>query len=186
MAFREGAPTEKLPGGQFFMAEYAKQDYAEPSEAYGPFAFAAMNLILDTIEANGPNRKKVRKALNAVKGHESIVGEVSFDGNGQNSVALITKYVIQDGKWTVWADSEYASGKRKRHMLLLLHAIQLHPGRDVSGLVNLDIGLDRAAISKRLSDLHSRGFITHPEKSARARRWFITGPGLSALKGNRG
>lgn len=113
VAFREGAPTEKLPGGQFFMEQYAKQDYAEPSEAYGAFAYTAMNLILDTIEAVGPKRKKVRAALNKTEGHDSIVGEVSFDDHGQNRVALITKYVIQDGKWTLWEDSEYASGKRK-------------------------------------------------------------------------
>ena len=37
-------------------------------------------------------------------------------GNGQNTIALITKYVVQDGKWTVWEDSEYASGKRKLMM----------------------------------------------------------------------
>jgi branched-chain amino acid transport system substrate-binding protein len=113
VAFREGAPTEKLPGGQIFMEQYKAQDYAEPSEAYGPFAFTAMNLILDTIEAVGPDREKVRDALNATQGHDSIVGEVSFDDHGQNSIALITKYVIQDGKWTPWEDSEYASGKRK-------------------------------------------------------------------------
>jgi branched-chain amino acid transport system substrate-binding protein len=113
VAFREGAPTETLPGGQFFMAQYEKQGYAEPSEAYGPFAYTAMNLILDTIEAVGPDRKAVRKALNETQGHDSIVGEVSFDDHGQNSVAVITKYVIQDGKWTVWEDSEYAAGQRK-------------------------------------------------------------------------
>ncbi|MDJ0948624.1 MAG: branched-chain amino acid ABC transporter substrate-binding protein [Alphaproteobacteria bacterium] len=113
LAFREGAPTELLPGGKVFMEQYKKQNYAEPSEAYGPFAFAAMNLILDTIEAVGPDRKKVRDTLNATKGRDSIVGEISFDKNGQNSVALITKYVAQDGKWTVWAESEYAKGKRK-------------------------------------------------------------------------
>jgi branched-chain amino acid transport system substrate-binding protein len=72
-----------------------------------------MNLILDTIEAVGPDREKVRDALNATQGHDSIVGEVSFDDHGQNSIALITKYVIQDGKWTLWEDSEYASGTRK-------------------------------------------------------------------------
>ena len=113
VAFREGAPVEKLPGGQFFMEQYDKQGYDEPAEAYGPFAFAAMNLILDTIEAEGPDRKAVRKALNATSGHESIVGEISFDDHGQNSVALITKYVIQDGQWTLWEESEYASGARK-------------------------------------------------------------------------
>ncbi len=116
LGFREGAPTEKLPGGKFFLAEYAKQGYKEPPEAYGAFAFTAMSLILDTIEKVGPDRKKVRKALNAVRGDnavDSITGKVSFDDNGQNTIAVITKYVIQDGKWTVWEDSEYASGKRK-------------------------------------------------------------------------
>ena len=116
LAFREGAPTEKLPGGKYFMEKYNAQKYENPAEAYGAFAFAAMNLILDTIEAVGPDRKKVRKALNAVQGRDSIVGTISFDDHGQNTVALITKYVIQDGKWTVWKDSEYAAGKRKLKM----------------------------------------------------------------------
>lgn len=113
VAFREGAPTEKLPGGKFFLEKYGAEKYDAGPEAYGAFAFAAMNLILDTIEAQGPDRKKVRDALNGTKGRDSIVGEISFDDHGQNTVALITKYVIQDGKWTVWEDSEYAAGKRK-------------------------------------------------------------------------
>ena len=116
LGFREGAPTEKLPGGIKFLKQYKKQGYKEPPEAYGAFAFTAMSLILDTIEKVGPDRKKVRKALNAVRGDnaaDSITGKVDFDDHGQNTIAVITKYVIQDGKWTVWEDSEYASGKRK-------------------------------------------------------------------------
>ncbi len=116
VAFREGAPTEKLPGGKFFLAAYAKQGYKDPPEAYGAFAFTAMSLILDTIEAVGPDRKKVRNALNKVSGSnaaDSITGKVSFDKHGQNTIAVITKYVAQDGKWTVWEDSAYAAGKRK-------------------------------------------------------------------------
>lgn len=112
VAFREGAYPEKLPGGKFFLEQYAKQGYAEGPEAYGAFAFAAMSLILDTIEAVGPDRKKVRNALNDVQGRDSVIGEISFDDHGQNSVALISKYVVQDGKWTLWEESEYASGKR--------------------------------------------------------------------------
>ena len=97
VAFREGAPTEKLPGGKFFLEQYGKQGYSEPPEAYGAFAFTAMNLILDTIEQVGPDRKKVRKALNAVTGdnaHDSITGKVAFDDNGQNTVAVITADAI--------------------------------------------------------------------------------------------
>ena len=113
LAFREGAPTEKLPGGKFFLEKYEAQHYDNPPEAYGAFAFAATELILDTIERVGPDRKAVRDALGDVKDRDSIVGAITFDDHGQNTVPLITKYVVQDGKWVVWEDSDYASGKRK-------------------------------------------------------------------------
>jgi branched-chain amino acid transport system substrate-binding protein len=113
LAFIEGAPIEKLPGGKQFQEQYDKAGYKEPPEAYGAFAFVAMQLILDKIEAVGPDRKKVTDALGKVVNYDSIAGPVTFDDHGQNTVPLITKFVAQDGKWLVWEDSEYASGKRK-------------------------------------------------------------------------
>ena len=113
LSFIEGAPTERLPGGKYFLEKYNSQNYANPPEAYGAFAFAAMTLILDAIEQQGPDRKKVQADLNKVKDRDSIVGKVTFDDHGQNTVAIITAFVVQDGKWVVWEDSEYASGKRK-------------------------------------------------------------------------
>src|SRR5256712_2293572 len=113
LAFREGAPTEKLPGGKFFLEKYEAQHYDNPPEAYGAFAFAATELILDTIERVGPDRKAVRDALGDVKDRDSIVGAITFDDHGQNTVPLITKYVVQDGKFVEWDDCEYATGKRK-------------------------------------------------------------------------
>jgi len=113
LAFREGAPTEKLPGGKFFRDKYNAQKYDNPPEAYGAFAYAAMDMILDAIEKVGPDRKKVIAELANVKDRDSIVGKITFDDHGQNTVPVITKYVIQDGKFVEWDDSEYASGKRK-------------------------------------------------------------------------
>ncbi len=113
LSFIEGAPLEKLPGGTAFSARYQQQHYPEPPEAYGPFAFAAANLIMDAIEKVGPNRKKVIAELRETKDADSIIGKVTFDDHGQNIVPLITKYVVQDGKWVPWEDSEYATGKRK-------------------------------------------------------------------------
>ena len=113
LAFREGAPTEKLPGGKFFMEKYDAQKYDNPPEAYGAFAFAAMDMILDAIEKVGPDRKKVIDELANVKDRDSIVGKITFDDHGQNTVPVITRYVIQDGKFVEWDESEYASGKRK-------------------------------------------------------------------------
>ncbi|MDY0242652.1 MAG: branched-chain amino acid ABC transporter substrate-binding protein [Rhodospirillaceae bacterium] len=112
IAFLEGGPIEKLPGGQYFAAEYAKANYAQPADAYGPFAYAAAMLLIDAVEEVGPNRKKVTEYLAKIKDHDSIIGPITFDDHGQNSAPMITTYVVQDGKWTVWEDSEYASGKR--------------------------------------------------------------------------
>ena len=112
IAFREGAPVENLPGGQGFLAQYNQQAFGEPPEAYGAFAFAATQLIIDAIEKVGPQRDAVRAELNGTHDHESVVGPISFDENGQNTVALITRYVIQDQEWAVWDESEYAQGKR--------------------------------------------------------------------------
>jgi branched-chain amino acid transport system substrate-binding protein len=113
LAFLEGAPTEKLPGGKLFMKNYAAQRYDNPPEAYGAFAYAAMDLILDSIEKVGPDRKKVIEEMANVKDRDSIIGKISFDDHGQNTVALVTRYVVQDGKFLEWDDSEYASGRRK-------------------------------------------------------------------------
>jgi branched-chain amino acid transport system substrate-binding protein len=113
LAFREGAPVEKLPGGKFFAQQYAAQKYNEPPEAYGAFAFAAANLIMDAIEKVGKDRKKVRAELNRTKDYQSVVGPITFDDHRQNAVPIITKLVVQDGKWEVWEDSDYGKGKRK-------------------------------------------------------------------------
>src|SRR3974390_1909651 len=113
LAFRESAPTDKLPGGKFFMGKYNEQKYDNPPEAYGAFAYTAMVMILHAIEKVGPDRKKVIAELGNVKSRDSIVGKITFDDHGQNTVPVITKYVVQDGKFVEWEDSEYADGKRK-------------------------------------------------------------------------
>jgi branched-chain amino acid transport system substrate-binding protein len=113
VSFLEGAPWEKLPGGLTFAAKYQQQKFGEPPEAYGPFAYAAADLIIDAVEKVGPNRKKVREVLNATKNVDTIIGKVTFDDHRQNIVPLVTKYVVEDGKWVIWEDSSYGKGKRK-------------------------------------------------------------------------
>ncbi|MFH1035274.1 MAG: branched-chain amino acid ABC transporter substrate-binding protein [Pseudomonadota bacterium] len=113
IAFREGEPVEHLPGGKWFLEEYNKAGYKEAPDAFGPFAFSAMSMILDGIEAVGPKRAAVVKWMENIKDYKTIVGQVTFDAHGQNISPAITKYVVQDGKWVPWQESEYASGKRQ-------------------------------------------------------------------------
>lgn len=111
ISVHNGAPLETLPGGQMFVEEYGKARFTEPPEPYGPYAFVATNLIIEAIEEVGPDREAVRDWLNAVENHQSIAGSITFDEHGHNSVAS-TRYVAQDGQWTRWEDSLYATGER--------------------------------------------------------------------------
>src|SRR5438309_3033844 len=73
LAFREGAPAEKLPGGKKFLEDYNKQGYTNPPEAYGPFAYAGADILMDAIEKVGPDRKKVIAELAKVNDVDTIV-----------------------------------------------------------------------------------------------------------------
>jgi branched-chain amino acid transport system substrate-binding protein len=113
VTFFDSPPITKMPGGKMFTDAYKAAGYSEPPEAYGPFAFIATHLVMETIEKVGPDRAKITEDLGNVKERPSVVGPITFDDHGQNITPLTTKYVVQDGKWVVWEDSEYAAGKRK-------------------------------------------------------------------------
>lgn len=113
VAMYDNPPVEKLPGGKFFVEEYAKQKYNETFEAYGPYAYTATALVMDTIDKVGPDRRKIAAALRTTKDYDAIVGKVTFDDHGQNINPVTTRYVVQDGKWVAWEESEYRTGKRK-------------------------------------------------------------------------
>jgi branched-chain amino acid transport system substrate-binding protein len=113
LTFFDSPPITKMPGGKMFTDAYKAAGYSEPPEAYGPFAFIATHLVMETIEKVGPVRAKITEELGKVKDRPSIVGPITFDDHGQNITPLTTKYVVQDGKWTVWEESVYAAGTRK-------------------------------------------------------------------------
>jgi len=113
LTFFDSPPITKMPGGKMFTDAYKAAGYSEPPEAYGPFAFTASHLVMETIEKTGPDRAKITEELGKVKDRPSIVGPITFDDHGQNITPLTTKYVVQDGKWTVWEESAYAAGTRK-------------------------------------------------------------------------
>jgi branched-chain amino acid transport system substrate-binding protein len=111
VSFHNGAPIEKYPEGPQFLKDYAKAGFREDPDAYGPFAFAATNLVMDAVEKVGPDRQKVTDVLDATEGYKSLIGEINFDDHRQNLVAA-NPYVVQNGKWVFWPDSEYAAGQK--------------------------------------------------------------------------
>lgn len=108
----DGLPLAKLPGGKQFMEGYEKAGFAEPPEAYGPFAYVATQLVIQAIEEVGPNRRAVIDYLSTnIRNVDTIIGPVNFDEHGQNDVPLASVYVSQGGRWVPWEDSEYGAGR---------------------------------------------------------------------------
>ena len=113
IGMRQGAPVETMPGGPEFIKKYDEAGYKDPAEAYGVYAYAAMNVLLDAVEKAGPNRQDITKVLNSMPVKEYSIGVVEFDDHGQNINALVTPMIVQDGVWVAWDESEYATSKRK-------------------------------------------------------------------------
>jgi len=99
IAMRQGAPVEEMPGGPAYLKLYEEAKYDDPPEAYGIYAFAAMDVLLDAIEAAGPERKAIVDTLAHLPQKDYAIGPVNFDAAGQNTFSLITPVVVRDGKW---------------------------------------------------------------------------------------
>jgi branched-chain amino acid transport system substrate-binding protein len=102
IALEEGAPIGELPGGPEFAADYAAHGFAEPWEAFGPFAYAATSLVMDVIDEVGTDRRRIRETLNAVRDHPSLIGPINFNDKGQNVTVPVTVYVAAGGQWVPW------------------------------------------------------------------------------------
>lgn len=94
-----GKPLEDLPGGQDFIKAYAAAKYAEPHEAYAPFAYDAANIIIKGLEQVGPDRAKLAGAIRGITNFQGILGETTFDEQGQTRLQIITTYISEEGKW---------------------------------------------------------------------------------------
>ena len=91
IAMYDMKPVEELPGGKFFIEKYKAAGYNEPFAAYGPYAYSATTLVMDTIEKTGPDRAKINDELGKVKDYQAIVGKITLDDYGQNINTTTTK-----------------------------------------------------------------------------------------------
>ena len=94
-----GKPLEDLPGGKEFIKAYTDAKYAEPYEAYAPFAYEAANIIIKALETAGPDRVKMADAIRGITSFQGVLGDTAFDEKGQTKLKIITTYISEGGKW---------------------------------------------------------------------------------------
>lgn len=83
-----------------YIADYQKRYNTRPS-TFGGHAYDAFNLVVKAIEQAGPDRAKIRDALEQITGYAGISGVFNMspqDHNGLGEDAMVM-VEIKDGKW---------------------------------------------------------------------------------------
>jgi branched-chain amino acid transport system substrate-binding protein len=101
------------PGPQWdkFVEAYKKAGYKEDWGVYGPFCYQATQILLSALEKVGPDPKALIDELHKTN-FTGVVGLTKFDPEGEAIESKVDVVVSQEGKWVIWENSEYASGKR--------------------------------------------------------------------------
>ena len=90
---------ESYPGGQEFIKAF-EAEYGEGNpDPYAIYGYEAMQLVIDTIKAAGPegtSREGVLKALFQTKDRDSVLGTYSIDENGDTTLTDYGLYVVGD------------------------------------------------------------------------------------------
>ncbi len=103
----------QIPQDSPFAKAYKAAGYSAPFETYGPFAYDAAGIILEALKKVGPNRKAIVEYVNRPDfQYQGITHNIKLNNRQTLTGGLVHK-VSQDGKWVLFENSEYATGKRK-------------------------------------------------------------------------
>jgi len=105
LATAVGAPTESLPAGKTFLANYKKAAYKEPAEQYGAYSYDAANAIINALKVSLKDAKDVASARDATikamstVSFDGVTGKVAFDQYGDSTTRVLTVYKVESGEF---------------------------------------------------------------------------------------
>ena len=106
-----------FPGKAQFDADY-KKEYNEDATGYAGTGYACAQVILNAITRaaagnpadNAALREAVRKAGVATDNtYKTIIGDLTFDANGDTSQKIVSIYNVKDGDWNFLTQVDYAT-----------------------------------------------------------------------------
>jgi len=101
-----GAPLAFLadPGSELtdWTKEFMEHYNLEISDQYAPVAYEAARIILTAIKERGEDREAVKDYISNLKSWKGMLGEVSFDENGDAFLPL-THMMVKDGRFVPWS-----------------------------------------------------------------------------------
>lgn len=114
LVVKPGIVLTSTDAGNKFIADYEAAGFAEPVGAYTPYAYEAALILLQALKTCGSDvtPEAMRDAIKDGT-FTGIMGTTTFNEIGQTTLVAAFLNVVQDGKWVVYDDSEYATGARK-------------------------------------------------------------------------
>jgi branched-chain amino acid transport system substrate-binding protein len=96
-----GIPAEQTnPKLDEFYKAYKEKGFAEPPGSYAKYAYEAARILLAAIKEKGIQDKKALAKTIRESHREGILGDISFDQNGQIKIPVaIGIQAVHDGKW---------------------------------------------------------------------------------------
>jgi branched-chain amino acid transport system substrate-binding protein len=96
--FDRGVPD---PKAKEFVEKYEKR-YNEPTFTTAPYAYDAMNVVIDALKRAGKaDRKALRDAIEQTKDLPGVTGTINFDKDGDRPVAWNVILEVVNGKFVV-------------------------------------------------------------------------------------
>ncbi|MDQ6767892.1 MAG: branched-chain amino acid ABC transporter substrate-binding protein [Candidatus Eremiobacteraeota bacterium] len=106
--------ASKIPAAQAFLKEYQAQ-FGQSVGSYSANGYVAAMTVIEAAAAamkeNGgslPSRSQVLDQLRSGKPHHSIIGDFSFDSNGDTTNKIISIYGVRNGAWVFLTQKNYA------------------------------------------------------------------------------
>ena len=101
-------PTNEELGakGAEYLAAYAAGNFKEPPDVYGPFGYAAGQLLVEAIKKFGPDRKAIADGFRSLRDVDTIFGKVSVDPDGEVQPKQVTFAILKNGKFIAFDPSK--------------------------------------------------------------------------------
>jgi branched-chain amino acid transport system substrate-binding protein len=99
-----GAALEKMDGGMAFKARY-ENHFGQTIQDFAPYSYDAVHIIVDAMKrANSTDPAKILAAMPATK-YNGVIGETTFDSNGDLKHGVISLYDYKAGKKTLLGET---------------------------------------------------------------------------------
>jgi len=100
-----GAPTDSLDSAKQFLTDYKAENYTDPADPYGAYAYDSANAIINALAKavkDGKSGQALRDEVTKEVGDsdfDGVTGHISFDKFGDTNSKVLTVYAVKSGKF---------------------------------------------------------------------------------------